>query len=251
VAGRICPKADWLPRPLRAKRTLQNLASDDAGAHLRSIALAGGELPDRLLSDDLQFDLADYDPFTRGRDLFARCGSSKLLNRLLYVDMKTLLADEILTKVDRTSMAVGLEVRVPMLDHRLVELSARMPVSLKLAGGQGKRVLRQTVEQWLGQSFADMPKHGFDVPTDRWFRGPLRDVMYDSLLSRGAMCRTWLNMQGINRLVSDHAAGRSNNGQALWTLFMLEKWAQACKTECVSIDETHVLPMELVTAESL
>lgn len=244
MAGRFYPKADWLPRPLRAKRTLQNLADDDAGAHLRSVALAGGELPSRLLAGDLQHELADYDPFTRGRDLFSRCGSNKLLNRLLYLDMKTLLADEILTKVDRTSMAVGLEVRVPMLDHRLVELSARLPLSLKLADGQGKRVLRQTVERWIGGSFAQTPKHGFDVPTDAWFRGPLREAMCDCLLSRHAMCRTWLNMPSVNRMLGDHIRGRRHNGPALWALFMLERWAQTGNIEPASGTEIPLCQMD-------
>jgi asparagine synthase (glutamine-hydrolysing) len=81
LAGRLCPKADWLPRSWRAKRTLQNLADDDATAHLRSVSLAAGELPGMLLSADLHAELAGHDPFERGRDLFNRCASPHLLNR--------------------------------------------------------------------------------------------------------------------------------------------------------------------------
>jgi asparagine synthase (glutamine-hydrolysing) len=227
LAGWLYPKADWLPRPLRAKRTLQNLATDDATAHLRSVAIAGGELPDLLLAADLVASTADHDPFDRGRQLFKRCASGELLNRLLYLDMKTLLADEILTKVDRTSMAVGLEVRTPMLDYRLVELSARLPVSLKLADGQGKRVLRNVVERWLGPDCAGTAKHGFDVPTDAWFRGPAREALCDALLSRSAICRNWIEPRATERLVRHHMTGLGNHGRTLWTLFMLEKWAQA------------------------
>jgi asparagine synthase (glutamine-hydrolysing) len=145
-------------------------------------------------------------------------------------------------------MAVGLEVRVPMLDYRLVELSARMPVSLKLAGGQGKRVLRRTVEQWLGASFADAPKHGFDVPTDAWFRGPLREVLQDTLLSTSARCRTWLDADAIDSLVHDHVTGRSHHGQSLWTLFMLEQWAQAYAGRQQPLCEQ--LDLEPILAES-
>ena len=247
LAGRVYPKADWLPRPLRAKRTLQNLATDDATAHLRSVSLAAGELPGMLLSSDLATQLADYDPFARGREHFARCESPELLNRLCYLDMKTLLADEILTKVDRTSMAVGLEVRVPLLDYRLVELSARMPTALKLSNGVGKRVLRQTVERWVGSESATVAKHGFDVPTDEWFRGPLRSVLYDELLSPAARLRQWLEPAAVENLIRDHVSGSGNHGQTLWTVFMLEQWAQHCAAPDPAERPDHVERHECVT----
>ncbi|MCL2330142.1 MAG: asparagine synthase (glutamine-hydrolyzing), partial [Phycisphaerae bacterium] len=232
IAGRMYPKADWLPRPLRAKRTLQNLAiMHDADAHLRSVSLAAGELPDLLLTSDLRDELVDYDPFTRGRDLFNHCGSRHLLNRLLYVDMKTLMVDDILTKVDRASMAVGLEVRTPMLDYRLVELSTRLPTSLKFSGGQhGKQILRNVVQQWLGPTFAKTPKKGFDVPTNQWFREPLREALCDTLLSKHARCRDWIDATAINGLIRNHMSGKSQHGPTLWMLFMLEQWAQAYAT---------------------
>jgi asparagine synthase (glutamine-hydrolysing) len=202
---------------------------DEATAHLRSVSICAGDLPGLLLSPELAAETTDHHPFNRGRELFARCASPELLNRLLYLDMKTLLADEILTKVDRTSMAVGLEVRVPMLDYRLVELSARLPVSLKLKDGCGKRVLRRTAERWLGPDSAGTAKHGFDVPTDEWFRGPLRDVLSDELLSAGARIRNWLQPRAVEQLIRSHLSGTGNHGQTLWSLFMLEQWAQSCR----------------------
>ncbi len=226
AAGWLYPKADWLPRPLRAKRTLQNLATDSATAHLRSVAVAAGELPALLCTQELANVTSNYDPFARGRALFNRCPAPDLLNRLLYLDMKTLLADEILTKVDRTSMAVGLEVRVPLLDYRLVELSARLPMGLKLAQGQGKRVLRDAVEGWLGPRAARAPKHGFDVPTDAWFRGPARDALHDALSSKQTLCREWIEPAAIDGLIGRHLSGKSHHGRTLWMLYMLEQWAR-------------------------
>jgi len=225
VAGRLYPKADWLPRPLRAKATLCNLACDDITAHLRSTSLAAGMLPDLLLRPEARSRVVGYDPFARGRDLFARC-SSPLLNRLLYVDMKTLMVDDILTKVDRASMAVGLEVRTPLLDYRLVELSAQMPTWLKLDGRRDKVVLRDTVQRWLGPHVAGRRKKGFDVPVNEWFRGPLRAMADDLLTFREAVCSEWIDQAVVRDLIHRHQNGISANGHILWTLLSLELWAR-------------------------
>jgi len=227
VAGWLYPKGDWLPRPLRAKTTLQNLACDDATAHLRSVAILAGTLPNRLLRPEVLAATGSYDPFTRGRDLFMRCPSPEPLNRWLYMDMKTLLPDDMLTKVDRASMAVGLEVRVPLLDHRLVELAARMPAEWKLNDRQDKAVLRQTVARWLGPAMANRPKKGFDVPLDAWFRGPLRELAHETLASSGSLCREFIDPQGVQRLLHDHQHGLRANGHVLWTLLSLELWVRA------------------------
>jgi asparagine synthase (glutamine-hydrolysing) len=224
AAGWLYPKADWLPRPLRAKATLRNLASDDISAHLRSVSLCAGMLPAALLKPELQAD--GYDPYTRGRDTFMRCSSSQLLNRLLYVDMKTLMVDEILTKVDRASMAVGLEVRVPLLDHRVVELAGCMPTSMKLNGSRDKHVLRETLDRWTQPGVSDRPKRGFDMPLDAWFRGPLRELADDLLLSNDACCSEWIETGSVQRLMREHASRLRNNGGVLWTLLSLEMWAR-------------------------
>ncbi|HPD30805.1 MAG TPA: asparagine synthase (glutamine-hydrolyzing) [Phycisphaerae bacterium] len=223
--GRIYPKADWLPRSLRAKATLCNLACDDITAHLRSTSLAAGMLPDLLLRPEMRCRVVGYDPFARGRDLFARCPSS-LLNRLLYVDMKTLMVDDILTKVDRASMAVGLEVRTPLLDYRIVELSARMPAWLKLDGRRDKVVLRDTVRRWLGPDVAGRRKKGFDVPVNEWFRGPLRPMASDLLMSPEAVCSQWIDQVAVRALFARHQSGISANGHILWALLSLELWAR-------------------------
>jgi len=227
VAGWLYPKADWLPRPLRAKRTLQNIACDDATAHLRSVAIQAGTLPHRLMNSDILEQTRDYDPFMRGRELFARCSSAQLLNRFLYVDMKTLMVDDILTKVDRASMAVGLEVRVPLLDHRVVEMSARMPAELKLNGAQNKYILRKVLAGWIGSQASERPKKGFDVPMDAWFRGPLREMAHDMLTSSNTLCREWVKPKVIDNIMTNHQHRLQSNGHLLWTLLSLELWARA------------------------
>ncbi|GMV95944.1 MAG: putative asparagine synthetase [glutamine-hydrolyzing] [Phycisphaerae bacterium] len=222
-AGRLYPKADWLPRPLRAKVTLTNLALDDVTAHLRSVSLRGGALPRTVLRPETDRLLGGYDPFQRGRELFDRYSSPHLLGRLLYLDMKTLLPDDMLTKVDRASMAVGLEVREPMLDYRLVEYAASLPPGLRL----GKRVLRATLAGWAGLELARRPKKGFDVPLDDWCRGPLREMSHDLLTGAAAGTAEWLDPRVVRRLLRDHDRGLRSNGAVIWALMMLEHWARA------------------------
>ena len=228
VAGAVYPKADWLPRPLRAKVTLQNLACDAVTAHLRSVSLRSGALPGFLLRPEMLESIVDYDPFERPRGLLparedAGAGSALSLPELLYLDMKTLLPDDMLTKVDRASMAVGLEVREPLLDYRLVEFAARLPTEQRLE----KRILRETVGNWLGPGFASRPKKGFNVPVDAWFRGPLRQLSHDLLDSSAAMCAEWIAPEAIRRVLRDHERGIRNDGHVLWALLSLELWARA------------------------
>jgi len=238
VAGWIYPKGDWLPRPLRAKVTLENIACDDATAHLRSVAMYAGRLPAMLLRPELAQQASEHDPFMQGRELYSRCPSRDRLNRLLYVDMKTLMVDGILTKVDRASMAVGLEVRVPLLDHRIVELAARMPTSLKYNGTTNKRILRETLSQWAGPTIAHRKKKGFDVPVDAWFRGPLREMSYDLLAARSSVSREWLDRRAVHRIIHDHHRGLRANGPVLWALLCLELWGRTYGTDAES--QQHV-----------
>jgi asparagine synthase (glutamine-hydrolysing) len=239
VAGALYPKADRWPRPLRAKVTLQNLACDDATAHLRSVSMLAGALPSLLLRPEVLEQQAGYDPFDRGRDAFRRCGSSQLLNRLLYVDMKTLLPDDMLTKVDRASMAVGLEVREPLLDHRVVALAARMPVTMKRAGSRDKVVLRRVLANWVGPSFADRPKKGFDVPVDAWCRGPLRPMVEDGLFSHDSLVAEWIDRRSMQRIMTAHQRGSRTFGSVLWALLSLELWARHYAQSCCAPDTTR------------
>src|SRR5207253_3326572 len=128
--------------------------------------------------------VAATDPFASFRDAYRRCGSADPLDRALYVDVHTYMVDDILTKVDRMSMAVSLEAREPLLDHRLLEFAASVPSSLKLKDGRTKYLLRRLVERRLPASIVNRPKHGFTAPIAAWLRGPLAP-MVDELLTDG------------------------------------------------------------------
>ncbi len=222
AAGRVYPKADWLPRPLRAKVTLENLGVDPATAHLRSVSLRAGTLPGLLLRPEVSNGIRGYEPFRHGRMLYHQYESPHALGRLLYLDMKTLLPDDMLTKVDRASMALGLEVREPLLDYRVVERAARLPPAMRL----GKRALRQVLASWTTPSVAKRRKKGFDVPVDAWFRGPLRPMAHDLLAAPGARLNGWLRPKAVRKLLNEHDCRRRNNGSVLWAIMMLELWAR-------------------------
>lgn len=145
--------------------------------------------------------------------------------RMAALDMLGYLPGDILTKVDRASMAVGLEARVPLLDHRLVEFAWTLPSSLKIRDGQGKWLLRQVLYRHVPRALVDRPKAGFAVPLADWLRGPLRDWA-EALFDESAMrAQGLIDPAPVRRLWSAHLAGRGNHAEALWTVAMLNAWA--------------------------
>ena len=126
--------------------------------------------------------LASYDSLDVLRHYYDKADTEDTLSRIQYVDIKTYLTDDILTKVDRASMANSLEVRAPILDHKFMELAARIPSSLKLRGRVGKYIFKKTLEPLLPQSTLTRPKMGFAVPLAKWFRGPLKGHLRVSVL---------------------------------------------------------------------
>jgi asparagine synthase (glutamine-hydrolysing) len=144
-----------------------------------------------------------------------------------YLDMLTYLPDDILTKIDRASMAVALEVRVPLLDHRVVELSWRLPQSLKLRAGTGKWLLRQIAYKYVPKELLERPKMGFAVPIDRWLRGPLREWAGDLLSSSGANGPGLLDRGPIIKKWAEHQSGARNWQNFLWNVLIFEAWNES------------------------
>lgn len=224
--ARAYPKADWLPRVFRAKATLTELASSDVEAIYRSRALLQPEISRRLLNPAAAESLGDYDPLSVIDHHYQRSPMRDPLNRELYVDLKTYLVDDILTKVDRASMAVGLEVRVPLLDHRLVEFMARIPPRLKLNGGEGKYLLKRAFRPKLGSEIVDRRKMGFAIPLNQWLRGPLREATEGLLLSPNAQINDWLDRATVERHCRALQSGLAYRESLIWALLTLEQWAQ-------------------------
>src|SRR3954464_15074243 len=167
---------------------------------------------------------ASADAYGPSRAYFdAPNGQSTTLDRLLYTDMKTYLV-ELLMKQDQMSMAASIESRVPFLDHRLVEYAATLPDEWKLNGWTTKRVLREAVKGLLPESILNRPKMGFPVPFANWTRGGWNGVARDVLLDRRSRERGILDPQAVDRLLIDHAAGRTEGGDRIWSLLNLELW---------------------------
>ncbi|MBV8843469.1 MAG: asparagine synthase (glutamine-hydrolyzing) [Bryobacterales bacterium] len=154
---------------------------------------------------------------------FSRVAHASTLNKMLYVDAKVWLPDDLLNKADKMTMANGLELRVPFLDHQLVEFAANLPESAKIAGGNGKALLRESMKGFLPEAILKRPKKGFPVPLSPWLRGPLRPFVRDRLCSPGSAFSNYMDGSGVVRLVEEHEAG-IDRSQELWTLIVFESW---------------------------
>jgi asparagine synthase (glutamine-hydrolysing) len=221
--GRIYPKADWAPRPLRAKATLLSLARSGEEGYAASVGVTGEAMRARLFTPAARAALQGHraeDRYVRAmRDAPAR----DPIDRAQYADMKIWLPGDILTKTDRMSMAVGLEAREPLLDHRLVEFAARLPVAMRLRGGQGKYLLKKAMEAYLPHDILYRPKMGFVTPISDWFRGPLASEAA-GIAGGSALARTgWFDGKVIARAAADHKSGLADHGRLLWQLMMLDR----------------------------
>ncbi|AOL94970.1 XrtA/PEP-CTERM system amidotransferase [Porphyrobacter sp. LM 6] len=220
--GRAWPKADWAPRPLRAKATLLALAESGEEGYARGLSVTLPEARRALYSDSFA---ASLDGFRAEDELIAMmCAAPGRsgLDRAQYADLAFWLPGDILTKVDRTSMAVSLEAREPLLDHRLVEFAARLPERMRVRGSSGKYLLKKSLERYLPNDVLYRPKQGFVTPIAEWLRGPLAGAARG--IASGCLAQTgFFDPKSIAALAEAHIAGRADHSRTLWQLLMLEK----------------------------
>lgn len=169
----------------------------------------------------------DWTPPPPGYDRLGETPLALPEERMQFLDALGYLPDDILTKIDRASMAVSLEVRVPLLDHRVVEASWRLALSAKLRGGVGKLPLRRLLGRHVPDALMERPKMGFAAPIDAWLRGPLKDWAGDLIGSLGWLRDLGFEPAPVERAWRAHQAGRGNHGDALWTALMLAQWREA------------------------
>ncbi|MGH8550285.1 MAG: XrtA/PEP-CTERM system amidotransferase [Methylococcales bacterium] len=224
VLGRLYPKLDWAPKIFRAKTTFEALARSASDAYLHSVSISSEAMRDALFSERLKRDLQGYDSRQVFHEHSHRAPSDHPLSLIQYLDMKTYLPGDILTKVDRASMAHALEVRVPLLDHPLVEWMSGLSPDLKLKGREGKYLFKKALESRLPREILYRDKMGFAVPLAEWFRGALKDRVREALLEKRLPQTGFFNPKTLERIVKQHQSGQRDYSAPLWSLLMFESF---------------------------
>lgn len=221
--GAIYPKLDWAPQILRAKSTLQSLARDTASAYFSSVSITSPRERAMLRSPAQDKALQGYQPERAFQDIMLRAGYEDPLSAVQYLDFKTWLVGDILTKVDRTSMANALEVRVPLLDADFLHWAGNVPSSLRLQNGESKWALKKAFEDRLPKSVLYRDKMGFSSPVDTWIAGALSTQTREAIASPAVLDTGLIDRTGAQRLLDEHLSGKRRHGRVLFALLMLEK----------------------------
>jgi len=220
--GRWYPKADWAPRVFRAKTTFEALSRDLVEGYFHGVSIMTDAMRKQLFSDSFRQQLQGYRAIDVMRGHAANAPTDDPLSMIQYLDMKTYLPGDILTKVDRASMAHALEVRVPLLDHQLVEWISGLPPEMKLRGSEGKYIFKRSMEKYLPHDILYRKKQGFAVPLAGWFRGPLRERVQQALLGPNLAATGIFNQAFLREMVEMHQSGRRDYSAPIWTVLMFE-----------------------------
>lgn len=240
-AAAFWPRADWLPRPLRWKSALTNLSLDPAAAYANTLSIVRQPQRGELLNPDLRRTLAGHRPESLVAAAFG--SPPEALSGMLAADIELLLPEDFLTKVDRASMAYGLEVRPPFVDHELLELTAQIPADLKVRRGETKWLLKELMDPAesgkpgsvreqhrslprLPANLTRRPKQGFEIPIDRWLGGALAGAFRDTVLSHGHAVANLISQSVAERLFDQHRLGVGRHGHVLWSLLVLARWCE-------------------------
>jgi asparagine synthase (glutamine-hydrolysing) len=225
----------WLPHVLRsmpARLTEGRPIGRFAKVAAMVASETGPELYERLVSfriDSSRVVSGSRPGTTAFNDARQWAALPDVVDQMMYLDLLTYLPDDILVKVDRASMGVSLEVRQPLLDHRLVEFAWRLPRSMKVRRGRGKWILREALARHLPRSVVDRPKKGFEIPVGDWLRGPLREWAEALLADEAIRAEGYFDAKPIRRMWTEHTAGRANWDKPLWAILMFRAWSvDAC-----------------------
>jgi len=228
LAGRYWQKLPASPRQKSFRRRLRRFAEmlgkPPLQRYLEWIAIFGEARRVALYCPEFLASLPDADPLEFLETRAALCSERDPVTSASLTDLLTYLPCDLMTKVDVASMAHGLECRPPFLDHRVVELAARMPLARKFRAGRGKRILLETFADLLPVEIRHRSKMGFGVPLDHWFRGPLAGLTRDVLLDKTTLDRGIFRRETVAQLIEEHLAGRFDHAYRLWALLVLELW---------------------------
>ena len=214
----------YLPRGARGRNFLRHVGRDQRGRYLDAIRFFGVDDKAALFTRDVLQRLAPPDPETLLARHFDRYAALPWSSQMMRFDTETYLPEDVLTKVDRMSMAHSIESRVPLLDNEVIEFACSLPSTVKIREGRLKHVLKEVAATLLPPEVINRPKQGFAVPLDVWFRGRLTELFGDFLLSPRTLQRGYFQPSFIKRLVAEHRSGKRNHDLRLWQLVVFECW---------------------------
>jgi asparagine synthase (glutamine-hydrolysing) len=210
----------------KAKRFVEGAALPEALRHVRWMVFLSEGQKSRLYAPALREQLKGHCSLEAIEDHFRQAGPFDGLAQQQYVDIKSYLADDILVKVDRMTMACSLEARVPLLDHRIVELALNLPAAMKLDRGRTKVILRQAMAGRLPETTLRKAKEGFSMPIKHWLNGPLRGLTHELLAPERINNRGYFCAPYIASLIAEHQQGAANRSHQLWALMVFELWSR-------------------------
>lgn len=220
---KLYPEADILPQIFRGKAFMKNIARDPVEAYFFSMCTFYEDEKRQLLNPDVLKILNEYSTSDLFHKIYKTAPAEDHLSRIQYLDIKTYLCEDILTKVDRASMAVSLEVRCPLLDHVFMEYAARIPSKLKRVGKDGKHIFKRALKDYLPNDILYRKKMGFGVPILEWLRSNLRDYSREIILN-GPASQTYLQRDYLEKLWNEHQVGIRDSSTKLWSIMMLNLW---------------------------
>jgi asparagine synthase (glutamine-hydrolysing) len=237
IASAVWP---LLPHGVQGKNFLRHVARDDNGRFLESIALFREDEKDALYTASFRGQLNGTRAEERLGRHFDRFDGLPAQSRMMRFDFETYLPEDVLTKVDRMSMAHSIESRVPLLDNEVIDFAATLPTNLKIHHGRRKHVMKEALRGLVPTAILDRKKQGFGVPLGAWFRGGLTDVFADVLGSARTRQRGYFEPAFINRIVQEHLSGRRDHTLQLWQLLVFELWHRHYLDESTyqSVDST-------------
>jgi len=220
----IYPKADWAPQFLRAKTTFQSLAMNTVEAYGNTMSRLRSEQRNSIFKTEYLQQLDGYTGLEIIKHHAKNSPTDDPLKLIQYLDIKTWLPGDILTKVDRASMAHSLEVRAPLLDHEFIEWAYAIKNSDNIRGKQGKFAFKKSLEPYIDNNILYRPKMGFSIPISSWFRGPLKNKLQKNILSENMFDSGYFEPRHLTKMVNNHTSGKSDHGDALWCLFMFAQF---------------------------
>jgi len=215
-----------VPRALRWGSVLENLSHDAEGAYYLDLCFVTPADARELLGTGGSRDPRQSSVYEQVTAPYRRCPSTSPLQKAQYADLKIYLPNMPLVKVDRMSMAHGLEIRSPLLDRRVAEFAFRIPTSGKLPGLEAKHLLRRVAENRLPDRLMRLPKQGFSTPIGDWIRGDLSARYRDEVLAPAARVAAWMDMDVLRRHFDEHVKGRRDRSSSLWSAWVLERWCR-------------------------